>query len=34
MTDVNTVERRTAAGRASLSEQTYQTSEIYSEVAM
>jgi hypothetical protein len=34
MTDVNVVERRTAAGMASLSEQTYQRSEIYREVAM
>jgi len=34
MTDVNVVETRTAAGIASLSEQTYQRSEVYSEVAM
>jgi hypothetical protein len=34
MTDVNVVERRTAASIASLSQQTYQRSEIYSEVAM
>jgi hypothetical protein len=34
MTGVTVVERRTAAGIASLSEQTYQKSEIYTEVAM
>jgi len=34
MTDVNVVERRTAASIASLSEQAYRRSEIYGEAAM